>query len=422
MTAPALLFIELACILVACRAVGWLAARVGQPRVIAEMVTGFLLGPSFFGWLSPSLSGLLFPAASLPTLSLLSQLGLVLYMFTVGMEFRTDLVTRAGHRAIGLSFAGIAGPMVLGVFLTLVMVDLGGFFTAQVSTVQAALFLGTALSITAFPVLARILSERGVLGTALGSLALSAGAMDDAVAWMLLAGVLGSLTGHVSPAVMAVGGGLGYAVVVLGLLRPLWRRFAAAAAERERVAATLLTSVLSCLMLGAWFTEVIGIHPAFGAFVLGVAMPRGVLTRDLRRQIEPVAATLLVPLFFAYAGLHTQLGLLSSSALWGVAILTLTVAIVGKALPCYMGAVLTGATRREALAVATLMNARGMVELILIDIGLSRGVITPTLYTIMVIVALVTTLMTGPIFRRIWVESAAGEPVAHPSLSTAGLS
>jgi Kef-type K+ transport system membrane component KefB len=174
-------------------------------------------------------------------------------------------------------------------------------------------------------------------------------------------------------------------------------------------------------MIGAWFTETIGIHPAFGAFVLGVGMPRGVLSHQLRKQVEPLAGTLLVPLFFAYAGLHTQLGLLTSPALWTIALVTLATACIGKAVPCYLGAVITGASRREAMAIATLMNARGMVELILIDIGLTRGVITPTLYTILVIMALTTTLMTGPLFRLVWSGSTASDAVADGRLSATGL-
>lgn len=410
MTAPSLLalfFFQVACILAACRVVGLVAARVGQPRVVAEMVTGFLLGPSFLGWVADPVYRALFPASSLPALSLVSQVGLVLYMFCVGLEFRSDLVVRFARRAAALSIGGIAGPFVLGGLLAFLLRATGGLFTDHVPPWPAAMFMGTALSITAFPMLARIIDERGIAGTTIGSLALSAGAIDDAAAWMMLAVVMGTLTGHALPAVIAVGGGLGYAALVL-LAVPRLNRALTGDTERDGLRPAVLTTVLGLLMLGAWFTETIGIHAVFGAFLFGVSFRRSPLALELRRIIEPVASAIFVPLFFVYAGLHTELRLLNTPTLWAITALVFATACGGKGIACSLGAYWAGASKRQALALATLMNARGMVELILIDIGLSRGLITPALYTMLVLMAIGTTLMAGPVFSLVWQRSGDG--------------
>jgi len=406
MTAAALFFLQVACILAACRVVGWVASRVGQPRVVAEMVTGFLLGPSFLGWAAPPVYRALFPPASLPLISLVSQIGLVFYMFCVGLEFRSDLVVRSGRRAAAVSIAGIVGPFALGWLLALVLRANGGLLTGQVTAVQASLFIGTALSITAFPVLARIIGERGIAGTSIGSLALSAGAIDDAFAWMILAVVLGTFTGRAAPAIVAVVGAAGYALVMLWAVPPLLQRVLARDSGPDAgVSPATIATVVGVLMLGAWFTETIGLHAVFGAFLFGVSFRRGPLALELRRLIEPLVGSIFVPLFFVYAGLHTELRLLDSPWLWAIAVLIFVIACCGKGLACSLGAYWAGASAREALALATLMNARGMVELILIDIGLTRGLITPTLYTMLVLMAIGTTLMTGPLFGLVWQRS-----------------
>ena len=405
MTDPALaavLFIQFAVILAACHALGWAFARLRQPLVVAEMVAGFLLGPSFFGALLPSLQARVFPAASLHPLYVLSQVGLVLYMFSVGLEFRLDLVSRFRRRALSVSAAGIAFPFALGGLLALAMVGSGGFFTAAVRPVHAMLFMGAAMSITAFPVLARIISERGIAGTTVGSLSLAAGAMDDAAAWVIFAIVLSSFTGNAALAVVAAGGAAVYvAVVWLGVRRVL-ERLARSADRDDSLSSPVLVTVLCLLACGAWFTDYVGIHSVFGAFVLGVSMPRGVLARELRRAIEPLTMTLLVPLFFVYSGLNTRLLLLDSAALWAMTATVFITACAGKGLACWGAARLTGARPRHALAIATLMNARGMVELILVNLGRERGLITPTLFAMLVLMAIGTTVMTGPIFSAIW--------------------
>jgi len=408
----ALLFVQLMCILAVCRSLGWLFARMRQPLVVAEMVAGFLLGPSFLGWLLPQLHGRLFPSASLPTLFALSQVGLVLYMFCVGLEFRVDLVARFGRRAISVSIAGIALPFALGGALALVMMRIGGFFTADVGVVHAVLFLGAAMSITAFPVLARIISERGIAGTTIGSLALAAGAMDDAAAWIVLAIVLSSFTGNAALALAAAGGAVVYVVIVFLGVRRLLSRLAAAAERDGGVPTATLVTVLGLLAAGAWFTDLVGLHLVFGAFVLGVGVPRGVLSRELQRIIAPLTTALLVPLFFVYSGLNTHLTLIDSWSLLAMTVAVFLTACAGKGLACWAAARLSGAKPREALAIATLMNARGMVELILANLGLQRGLITLTLFAMLVMMAIGTTIMTGPLFSLVWEreDDSAVEP------------
>ena len=405
MTDPALaaaLFIQFAIILAACRALGWVFARVRQPLVVAEMVAGFLLGPSFFGALLPSVHARVFPGESLHSLYVLSQIGLVLYMFSVGLEFRLDLVTQFRRRAFAVSAAGIAFPFALGGILALAMVRSGGFFTAQVRPVHAVLFVGAALSITAFPVLARIISERGIAGTTVGSLSLAAGAMDDAAAWVTFAIVLSSFTGNAALAFVAAVGAASYVAVVWLGVRRLLERLARSAEQDEALSSPVLVTVLCLLACGAWFTDAVGIHAVFGAFVLGVSVPRGVLAGQLRRAIEPLTMTLLVPLFFVYSGLNTRLLLLDSPALWAMTAIVFATACAGKGLACWGAARVTGAKPRHALAIATLMNARGMVELILVNLGRERGLITPTLFAMLVLMAIGTTVMTGPIFSAVW--------------------
>lgn len=395
-----LALLQIALILLVCRVVGAVIRRVQQPQVIAEMLAGFMLGPSLLGWVAPETSAWLFPAESRPVLYVASQLGLVLYMFTVGLEFRTDLVQRLGRTAIAVSIGGITGPLVLGGVLAILLYD-RGLFADGATLTHGMLFTGAAMAITAFPVLARIISERGISGTAVGSLALAAGALNDAVAWILLAFVLASFSGDNAIALVALGGAALYALAVLFGAKPILRALTARA-QSAGITSPLLVSSLVLLMLGAWFTDRVGVHSVFGAFLLGVAMPRGRLTEGLRAQIEPLVTALLVPIFFVYSGLNTRLGLLNSGELWMIAGLIFAVAVAAKALPCWMAARATGSTPRDAIGLAILMNTRGMVELILLNIGLQEGIISQTLFTMMVLMALSTTVMTGPLFSLAW--------------------
>ena len=410
-----LLFFQVACLLLACHVVGLVTSRLGQPRVMAEMIAGFLLGPSFFGVVAPALKGRLFPEESMPVLYVVSQVGLVLYMFCVGMDFRIHLLLRDRRAATGISAAGIVLPFALGSVLAAALFVRGGLFPAGVNNVQAIVFMGAAMSITAFPMLARIISERGIAGTTVGSLALAAGAADDATAWIVLAVVTGLFAGDSLLALAAAGGAAGYALVLFFGVRPVLGRLAAAVASREELPPAILTTMVGMLAVAAWFTEIVGVHAVFGAFLLGVAVPRGPLANQLRRTIEPVTTALLVPLFFVYSGLNTQLTLVNTPGLWMITGAIFLIACLGKGGGCWIAARLAGIRPRDALGVATLMNCRGMVELILLNIGLQQGLITPTLFTMMVLMALATTLMTGPVFGYVW--NRADEPVMDPALA-----
>ncbi len=397
-----LLFLQLGVILVAVRLVGLLAKKVGQPQVVGEMIAGVVLGPSLFGALFPDVQASLFPKESVTILYAISQIGLVLYMFLIGTEFSVGLISNRLKSAAMVSFAGIATPFLLGGLVALLMLKNHDLFSPEVLPWEAMLFTGAAMSITAFPMLARIIYERGLSGTSLGTLALAAGSIDDAAAWCLLAVVLASFGGDPMIAVMAIGGGILYALVVLGPARRLLVRLGPIAEKQQGVNGPLLAFILLLLMLGAWYTDAVGIYAVFGAFILGIAMPRGRITHDLNKLLEPITTNFLLPLFFIYSGLNTQLGLVVTPALWGITLLVVLVAILGKGVACWGAARLSGENNREAMAIGTLMNARGLMELILLNIGLQRGVITPTMFTVMVVMAVVTTLMASPIFELVY--------------------
>ena len=395
-------FLQLAFILAVCRVVGWLGQRIGQPQVVGEMIAGVVMGPSLFGWLWPSVQGFLFPKPSQTIIYAVAQLGLVLYMFLVGTEFQIDLIRQRWRSAASVSLAGILTPFALGSLLALWLNATPLYFTAGVSNGEAMLFLGAAMSITAFPMLARIIYERGLTGTSLGTLALAAGSIDDAAAWCILAVVLASFSGKASIAVIAIGGGVLYAVTTLALARPLLRRLGAAVEREGKLSSGMLTLVLMLLMLCAWFTDAIGIYAVFGAFIFGAALPRGLLTSELQRVMEPLTTSFLLPLFFVYSGLNTRLGLVNTPQLWAVTLVILLAACLGKGVACWAAARWHGESNREALAIGTLMNARGLMELIILNIGLERGLITPSLFTMMVFMAIATTLAASPVFEYVY--------------------
>lgn len=394
-------FLQMAFILGACRGVGWVFARLGQSQVVSEMIAGVLMGPSLMGWLLPGASAYLFPAESKPVLFSVCQVGLALYMFLIGVEFDLGLIRQRTRSAAAVSLAGIVAPFALGAALAWQLAGDGKLFSAQATVPQAMLFMGAAMSITAFPMLARIIHERGLAKTSLGTLALAAGAMDDAAAWCVLAVVLASFQGDASIALLAIGGGLGYALVVLlgvkRLLVPLGRQV-----ERDgRMGQSTLVLALALCMLGAWFTDAIQIYAVFGAFLMGLAMPRGRFADELHRQLHPLVTAFLLPVFFVYSGLNTKIGLVDTPALWALAGLVLLAATAGKGLACYAAARWHGEAHHEALAIGTLMNARGLMELIILNIGLQRGLIEPALFAIMVMMAIATTLAATPAFNRI---------------------
>jgi Kef-type K+ transport system membrane component KefB len=335
-------FIQLAVILLFCRIVGAIAARLGQPQVVAEMLAGVLLGPSLFGLLLPDAQHWLFPWDTAQkmrdTQSYLfpaSQLGLALYMFVVGMEFRIDIVRRKLTSSIAVSVAGMVTPFVLGAGLARILFDHTALFPKTTSLSEAMLFLGASMCITAFPMLARIIHFKKLTGTTMGTVALGAGAIDDATAWCLLAVVLASFEKNWSHALANIAGGVAYVAVTLLIVRPLLLRAKVWLVKNGTLSEPGLVVGLALMALGAWFTDLIGLHAVFGAFVMGAAMPRGVVARDTIGRVQPLTVALLLPLFFTYSGLNTKIGLLNTSFLWAMCGAVLIAAVIGKGVACW---------------------------------------------------------------------------------------
>lgn len=412
-----LFFLQLAFILGVCRAVGWLAKRVGQSQVVSEMIAGVLMGPSLLGLVLPDVQEWIFPKESMTILFAVSQVGLSLYMFLIGLEFEVELIRKRVRSALSVSLAGIVVPFFLGGVLATLLASDAEFFAPGVSRIEAMLFMGASMSITAFPMLARIIYERGLSGTSLGTLALAAGSLDDAAAWCVLALVLASFAGDPAYAALAIGGGLTYAILMVTVGRRLLAGLGRIVERDGEMTSGMLTVVLMLVMLGAWFTDWIRIYAVFGAFVMGVAMPRGKFASEVTRLVEPLTTTFLLPLFFVYSGLNTSIGLVNTPALWLTALVVLIAATAGKGVACWLAARLNGEPNREALAIGTLMNARGLMELIILNIGLERGIIQPTLFTIMVLMAIVTTLMATPVFEWVYGRERArlASSAAHPA-------
>jgi Kef-type K+ transport system membrane component KefB len=398
----AVFFLQMFVILLVCRLVGKMSRLLGQPQVVGEMIAGVFLGPSLLGLLFPAIQTRLFPPASLNLLYVGAQLGVGLYMFLVGVEFDVATFRNRARSAASVSAAGMIAPFLLGAALAVPLIKVPGLFSERAAVWEAMLFLGAAMSITAFPMLARIIYERGLTGTSLGTLALAAGAIGDAGAWCVLAVVLASFGAGPMVAVRAIGGGILYAVVVLTIGRKLLKRLGKAAEENQRLTPTLLAITLTLCMLGLWTTDSIGIHAVFGGFILGIAMPRGFFARELQRQLEPFAVVFLLPMFFTFSGLNTQLNVVSNPQMLLIAGAVIAAACLGKGGACWAAARLHGEDNRTALAVGTLMNSRGLMELIIINIGLQKGVIGHALFSIMVLMAIVTTLMTSPVFEWVY--------------------
>jgi Kef-type K+ transport system membrane component KefB len=407
-------FLQAAVILVVCQLVGRLAQKLGQPQVIGEMIAGVTLGPSLFGLLAPELQQALFPRQTMDTLYVVAQLGIGLYMFLVGTEFRGDHFRARYKSALSVSLAGIVVPFVLAFLLAPWLITIPGLFSVKTQLLQASLFLGAAIAITAFPMLARIIHERGLTGTPLGTLTLTAGAIDDAAAWCILAIVLASFGKSWGGAYLAIGGGAAFAAFMILLGRHWLRRLADHVLPDQPLSATMMAVLLVLFCLSAWAMDAIGVHAVFGGFILGICMPKGALTEKLRASLHLFVVVFLLPIFFTFSGLNTHLGVILQPQILLAAAAILLASFCGKGLACWAAARATGENNRDAMAIGALMNARGLMELILINIGLQAGIIEPGLFSILVLMAIVSTLMATPLFN--WImrrrESAVvSEPI-----------
>ncbi|MCZ0210057.1 cation:proton antiporter [Streptomyces sp. UMAF16] len=387
-------FLAVAVILIACRLVSRLLRPLGQPPVVGEMVAGVALGPSVLGLLSPGLEEAVFPDEIRPVLYVAGQVGLVVFMFLSGYEFRTDRLRSVGRTAVPVSAAGIVVPLVLGTALAWAAHDAVDLYPDGISPSVGALFVGVTVAITAFPMMARIITERGLTKTRFGAVSLAAGALDDAVAWVLLAGVLSMAGSGAGTFLRAVVGTAGLAVFLGIFLRV--RPSALERARRLTGEQMLLVTVL-LLFLAAWYTDRIGLYAVFGAFSLGVVFPRDPVVTRAVEAVAPVSRIVFLPLFFAYSGLNTDFTLLSDGKLLLFTVICVAVAIISKFGACWATARLLGEPQAVAVRVGTLMNARGLMQLIAINVGLSAGIASPALFGVLVIVALVTTVMTAPL-------------------------
>jgi len=417
-------FLQMFVILATCRVVGWLGQRyLMQPQVVGEMIAGVLLGPSLFGLLAPELQQQIFPAEAKGILYVGAQFGVGLYMFLVGLGFRSEHFKANAHRAAAVSISGMAVPFVVAFIGTPWLMSVPGLFSSDATRFHATLFMGAAIAITAFPMLARIIHERGLSQTHLGTLALSAGAIDDAAAWCVLAVVLASFGAGSGIAITAIGGGIAFAAVMIFImphvLKGLARRAEREAATGKPLSPTVLAITLMVFMLSAYTADAIGLHAVFGGFLLGAIMPRGALTERIRAQLEPFTVVLLLPMFFTYSGLNTQLTMVNSASMLLVALVVLGASVLAKFGACWAAARISGQDNRTALGIGALMNSRGLMELIIINIGLQAGVIGTALFSILVLMAIVTTLMASPVFEWVYGRRAraSGELEAFESAS-----
>jgi Kef-type K+ transport system membrane component KefB len=386
--------LALAIVIIVGRVLGKAFAYVGQPPVIGEVVAGILLGPSLLG---AEVSAFILPPTVAPILGVVAQLGIILYMFIVGLELNAKLLMDRLHTTVATSHTSILVPFLLGALLSLPLYT--RLSSSDVPFTSFALFMGVAISITAFPVLARILTDLRLVHTELGVVALGCAAIDDVTAWCLLAFVSGFAKSQVSQGLWVIAGALGYITLMFFVIRPVLKR-ASRSWKTESQAKGATTILVVGLLVSAQITEAIGIHAAFGAFLLGAVIPHdSPVARAFIKQFEPVITVLFLPAFFALTGMRTQINLVSGLDQWLICLLIILVATVGKFGGSLVAARLTGLGWREAAALGTLMNTRGLMELIVLNIGLDLRVISPTLFAMMVLMALATTMTTSPVLR-----------------------
>jgi len=416
---------QLSSIIAVSRLLGLALRRAGQPMVIAEIIAGILLGPSLLGWLFPAFSASVFPASSLGTIQLVSQLGLVLFMFLVGLELDLRLLRGRGHTSVLISHTSIIVPFALGMWLAHLLYE--RYIGPEVNFWAFSLFMGAAMSITAFPVLARILSERRLNRTRVGAVTIACAAIDDVTAWCILAFVVAvSRATGLTAAVVTTTLAIGYVLCMAFAVRPLLVRLSARIGRTGEIGQNTVAGVLLLVFASAWVTELIGIHALFGAFLLGAILPRtGGFARSIAEKLEELVLVVLLPLFFAYSGLRTDIQLIESPSDWLTCGLIIAAACVGKFGGSFVPAYLTGLSWRESAALGVLMNTRGLMELIVLNIGLDLGVITPTIFSMMVVMALVTTVITTPLVawvypaREMALDLVDGAPPTEPTLARA---
>lgn len=394
------LLLALALVIVGARLVGLFFQRLGQPPVIGEVIAGIMLGPSLLGHLAPTASAYLLPPSIAPVLGIIAQVGVTIYMFLVGLQLDTRYLRRSPYAALSISHASIIFPFLLGSGLALFLYP--HFSSTDVPFTVFALFMGISMSVTAFPVLARILTDRGLQRTRLGSIAITCAAVDDITAWCLLAFVVAVARARLRDAVLTLSLSLLFVTLVLTLGRRAMSALARGVEERGELSAGAMSTTFAALLLSAFATEWIGVHALFGAFLLGSVMAHDtLLARDLTRRLQDFVVVLLLPAFFAFTGLRTQFGLLSSGVEWAVCTLIIVVASLGKFGGTLLAARVTGLAWRDGSALGILMNTRGLMELIVLNIGLDLKVISPTVFAMLVLMAVVTTVATTPILDRL---------------------
>lgn len=401
----AVLLLQIVVIILVARLFGWICNKIGQPTVIGEIIAGIVLGPSLLGVYFPEISAFVFPVESLGNIQFLSQIGLILFMFVVGMEIDLGVLKSKANDAVVISHASIILPFALGMGLAYFIYE--HFSPEGVHFSAFALFLGIAMSITAFPVLARIVQERGINKTRLGTVVITCAAADDITAWCLLAVVIAIVkAGSFISALYTIALAIVYVFVMIKIVRPFLKRIGDLHSSPENLSKPIVALFFLTIILSSYMTEVIGIHALFGAFMAGAIMPENPKFRNIFiEKVEDIALVLLLPLFFVYTGLRTQIGLLNEPYLWGVTLLIIAVAVIGKFIGSAIAAKFVGQSWKNSLVIGALMNTRGLMELVVLNIGYDLGVLNAEIFAMMVIMALVTTFMTGPaldLFERIF--------------------
>ncbi|HRZ98714.1 MAG TPA: cation:proton antiporter, partial [Paludibacter sp.] len=403
----ALLLLQIISILIFSRIFGWLFTKMGQPTVIGEILAGIVLGPSLLGLFFPEAYNFLFPAKSLDNLYILSQVGLILFMFTIGMELNMSALKNKMGATFVISHASIIIPYFFGMLVAYFLY--AEFANPETGFLSFALFIGISMSITAFPVLARIVQEKGLTKTHLGTIAIASAAFNDVTAWCILAAVIAiAKTGSIASSLYTIGFSVIYVFIMLYLIRPFLKRVGDIYHSSEVLNKNIVAFLFLILILSSFATQLIGIHALFGAFLAGVIMPPLPNFRKMIiEKVEDVSLTLLLPLFFVFTGLRTEIGLLNTTHLWWICIIIILVAVIGKFAGGAFTAKILGETWKDSLSIGVLMNTRGLMELIVLNIGYEMGILPPPIFVMLVIMALVTTFMTSPalsIINRIFPE------------------